>query len=127
MAGNLNYLELEDLRAYKISFDISNFIWEIIISWKYFEKNTLGSQFVRAVDSISANIAEGYGRYGKREKIYFYRISYGSLKESIDWAKKSKERQLLTEDSFKHIMEELSKLLKEIKYLIRYTNEKLSH
>ena len=122
----MKYLEIQDIGAYKIAFSVSNYIWDIVISWKYFERNTVGSQFVRAIDSISANIAEGFGRYNKKEKIHFYRISFGSLKEAIDWTEKSKQRKLLTEDSFNYIMEELSKLHKEINFLIRYTNEKLA-
>jgi four helix bundle protein len=126
MNNDRKFLELEDIRAYKIAFEISNFVWDIVRDWKYFEKNTVGSQLVRAVDSISANIAEGYGRYGKREKIHFYRISFGSLRESIDWVNKSNKRKLISDDSYKIIMDAFSKLLREIRYLIRYTDEKLS-
>jgi len=31
-----------------------------------FAKDTIGKQFARSVDSISANIAEGFGRYTKK-------------------------------------------------------------
>jgi four helix bundle protein len=122
--GN-NYLMLNDISAYKISFSLSNYIWEIIIHWNYFEKDTLGKQFVRAVDSISANLAEGFGRYSKKEKIHFYRYSFGSLKESQDWNEKAKVRNLLSPEQYKHISEELGKLPREINYLIKFTDEKL--
>ena len=78
------YLKLNDIDAYKRAFHLSNRVWDIIIQWDYFSKNTIGSQFVRAVDSISANLAEGFGRYTKKDKIKFYRIAAGSLKESFD-------------------------------------------
>ena len=64
-----NFLKLNDVNAYKISFKLSNDIWEIILRWDYFTKDTVGKQFARAVDSISANIAEGFGRYNKKDKI----------------------------------------------------------
>ena len=35
----------------------------------------------RAVVSIAANIAEGYGRHGRKEFANFLRISHGSLTE----------------------------------------------
>jgi four helix bundle protein len=74
---------------------------------------------------MSANIAEGFGRYGKRDKINFYRYSFGSLKESQDWTQKAKIRSLIAEEEYNHIMSELEKMPKEINYLIKFTNEKL--
>jgi len=40
-----------------------------MVKWDYFAKKTVGEQFIDAVDSISANIAEGFGRYHKKDKI----------------------------------------------------------
>ncbi|MCK5084549.1 MAG: four helix bundle protein [Candidatus Pacebacteria bacterium] len=120
------FLKLNDLDAYKISFHLSNYIWDIIINWDYFAKDTVGKQFVRSIDSISANIAEGFGRYNKKDKIKFYRYSFGSLKESLDWNEKAKIRKLLTEEQYNHILEELQRLPKELNWLIKFTNEKLT-
>jgi len=61
------YLQLNDVSSYKISFHLSNYVWEIIVNWDYFAKDTVGKQFTRSIDSISANIAEGFGRYGKKD------------------------------------------------------------
>jgi len=120
------YLKLNDISAYKISFHLSNYVWDIVVNWDYFVKDTVGKQFARAIDSISANIAEGFGRYNKKDKIKFYRYSFGSLKESLDWNEKARIRKLLTEEQHSHILEELSKLPKELNYLIKFTNEKLA-
>ncbi len=51
------FLKLNDIEAYKTAFKLSNYIWDIVIRWEYFAKDTVGKQFVKAVDSISANIA----------------------------------------------------------------------
>ena len=119
------YLTLNDIECYKIAFHLSNYVWDIVIGWEYFSKRTVGSQFVEAVDSISANIAEGFGRHYKKDKIRFYSFSKGSLKESFDWNEKSKVRQLMTLEQYDHIFSELQKLPKSINSLIKYTNEKL--
>jgi len=34
-------------------------------------KKHVGGQFVEVADSISANIADGFGRYNKKDKIKF--------------------------------------------------------
>jgi four helix bundle protein len=120
------YLKLNDLDAYKLSFHLSNYVWDIIISWNSFSQRTVGEQFVRAADSISANIAEGFGRYFKKDKIKFYRYSQGSVKECLDWNEKSKLRRLLTEDQYKYIFDELQKMPEAINRLIKFTNIKLS-
>ena len=123
--GLKKYLKLNDLEAYRIAFHLSNYIWNIIIHWEWFAKNTIGNQFVSAIDSISANIAEGFGRYGKKDKIKFYQYSKGSLKECFDWNEKSKIRKLITEEQYHFIFSELNKLPKSINTLIKFTNNNL--
>ncbi len=119
------YLSLKDLESYRIAYDLSNSIWEIIITWDYFTKDTVGKQFVRSIDSISANIAEGFGRYGKKDKIKFYHYAKGSLQESKDWCEKSKVRKLVTLEQYEKISVEIDKLPKAINALIKYTNNNL--
>lgn len=120
------YLTLNDLSAYKSAFNLSNYIWQIVIKWDYLAKDTVGKQLIRSVDSISANIAEGFGRYGKKDKILFYRYSYGSIKESFDWTEKSKIRKLISSEEYEYIFKELNNLPREVNALIKYTNEKLT-
>jgi four helix bundle protein len=97
----------------------------VVTKWKHFERSTVGEQFVRAVDSISANIAEGFGRFIKRDKIKFYRYSFGSMSESLDWNQKSKVPNLLSEGEYNNIFIELQKLPKAINSLVLFTNQKL--
>lgn len=121
----MKYLQLNDIDCYKRSLSLSNYVWNIVIVWDWFAKKTVGVQFVTAIDSISANLAEGFGRYGKKDKVKFYYYSFGSVKEGLDWNEKSKIRKLLTEDQYKHIFKKLCVLPKEIHQLINFTNEKL--
>lgn len=119
------FLKLNDIEAYRIAFHLSNYVWNVVTKWRHFERSTVGEQFVEAVDSISANIAEGFGRFNKKDKIKFYRYSYGSMSESLDWNQKSKVRSLLTEDEYDYIFIELQKLPKAINSLVVFTNQKL--
>ena len=72
------FLKLNDIEAFRISFHLSNYVWDVVLKWNNFSQRTVGEQFVKAVDSISANLAEGFGRYGKKDKIKFYRYSQDS-------------------------------------------------
>lgn len=101
-------------------------IWDVSVRWDYFAKDTIGKQFVRAADSISANIAEGFGRYYKKEKIQFYRYSYGSIQETIDWNNKAHLRNLLTKDQYIQHSRILNELPKDLHQLIAFTNERLT-
>jgi len=121
----MNYLKLNNIDCYKRSLFLSKYVWSIVISWEWFSKQTVGTQFVRAVDSISANIAEGFGRYGKKNKIKFYHYSFGSVKESLDWNEKSNARSLISNNQYRHILVELQNLPREINQLIQFTNVKL--
>jgi four helix bundle protein len=119
------YLKLNDIDSYKIAFHLSNYVWSIVVEWDYFAKKTIGAQFVDACDSISANIAEGFGRYHKKDKIKFYRYAFGSTKECFDWTEKAKVRNLITLEQYNYIFSQLDLLPKKINALIKFTNEKL--
>jgi len=119
------YLQLNDIDCYKRALALSNYVWDIVVIWNHFAKNTVGIQFIKAVDSISANIAEGFGRYGKKDKTRFYYFSFGSVKESLDWNEKANYRKLLTKEQYEHILKELQTLPIEIHQLIKFTNIKL--
>ncbi|MEK6478485.1 four helix bundle protein [Catalinimonas sp. 4WD22] len=120
------YLSLNDIEAYRIAYHLSNKVWNIVLQWEQFSRNTTGQQFVRAIDSVSANIAERFGRFGKKDKIRFYRYASGSVYKCLYWNEKAKERKLLSPENYDFIFQELKKLPKAINALIKYTNEKLS-
>lgn len=120
------YLKLNDIEAYRISFALSNKAWNLLMLWSPLAQNTVGQQFITAADSISANVAEGFGRYTKKDKVRFYRYAYGSMYEALDWNEKSKARKLITQDQYHYVLDELKKLLKAVNSLIKYTNNNLS-
>jgi len=88
-------MKLEEFKVYQLSMEIADKIWVIVDGWDYFAKDTVGKQLVRAVDSVAANLSEGYGRYHFRETINFSYYSRGSLFETKTWLTKSKNRNLL--------------------------------
>ena len=121
------FLKLSDIECYRIAFHLSNYVWDLVIKWDMLAKKTVGEQFVDAMDSISANIAEGFARYHKKDKIKFYRYSQGSMLESLDWNQKAKVRNLISNIEYDFIFGELQKLPKAINSLILFTNQKLKN
>jgi len=56
-------------------------IYQILKDFPAHEQYGLSSQMRRSAVSITSNIAEGFSRSGKKEKIQFYAIAKGSLTE----------------------------------------------
>ena len=98
---------LEDLDVYRLSEQFSNQVWELVATWGYFEKDTLGKQLVRSADSIGANIAEGFGRYHYKDNKNFCYFSRGSVIETKTWLIKSLTRGLLSETNFDTLIKDL--------------------
>jgi four helix bundle protein len=63
----------------------------------------LRSQFVDAAQSISANIAEGYGRRSAAEYIQFLYYSLGSLAETMTRAIGLRQTRQISEERFQEL------------------------
>jgi four helix bundle protein len=112
-------MELENLEIYQISMAISEKIWEISKTWSYFEKDTIGKQIVRASDSISANISEGFGRYHYNDSKNFLFYARGSLYETITRLKKAKMRNLIKEEDFNDLETQCLRLTVKLNNFIK--------
>lgn len=64
------------------------------------EKFGLSSQFRRAAVSIEANIAEGYKKLGKADKLRFLNISQGSLEECRTYILLSRDLEYISTEQF---------------------------
>ena len=70
-------------------------------------------QLLNAAGSISANIAEGYGRGSPKEFEQFLRFSRGSLAETDSWLSKAHQQNLLSDQRWSEYalrLEELRKI-----------------
>jgi len=74
----------EDLEVWKVCREIKKKIFKLIKNYPVEEKYSLITQMRRAAISITANIAEGYGRFHYQENIQFCRQARGSLYELLD-------------------------------------------
>ena len=100
MEGNNNYLELKDLKTYQLAREYSNIAWNVYKDLHWQEKKVIGDQFVRAVDSVGANIAEGYGRFHYLDKNKFYYNARASLLEVQHWVSLLYERKIINHEKY---------------------------
>ena len=79
-------------------------IHEITKSFPKAETYSLIDQLRRAVASITANIAEGFGRQTYKEKIQFYYIAKGSLAEVKNFLFIARDIGYISSEQFAHLM-----------------------
>ena len=108
---------LWSLEAYRLGLFIAEIGWHDVIA---LNKNpltrSLANQLIRALDSISANIAEGYSRSTGKDRARFYEYSLGSAREARDWYYKA--RRVLREEVVEHRIALLTKIIKMLNVLI---------
>jgi four helix bundle protein len=80
----------------------------------------LGDQIIRAPRSVSANIAERYGRYHYQETIQFMRQARGSLYELIDHLDVAQSCGYLTREHMESLVERIEQLIRGINGYISY-------
>ena len=100
-------LNLENLDVCCRAMAIGETVWNLVETWDYFSKDTIGKQWLKSSDSIAANIAEGYGRFCYKENKLFCYYSRGSLMESRTWLVKAYNRKLIDRMNFDHLYQEL--------------------
>lgn len=79
--ANSKIKSFEDLIVWKEAQNLAVSIYKETKDFPSDEKFGLTNQIRRASVSISANIAEGFGRNSAKNKLQFYTIAYGSLLE----------------------------------------------
>ena len=92
--------------------------------WDKFEKNTIGYQIIRAVDSISANIAEGYGRKTTLDYIRMLYISYGSVCELETQILLAGDLDLIEKGEMGTLKKDIAEIERMLKALIKSLENK---
>jgi four helix bundle protein len=106
--------DFENLKVYQMSENLADEIWDVVLGWDRFARDTVGGQLVRAADSIGANIAEGSGRGSFQDNRRFIKIARGSLKETQHFLRRAYKRKLLDDsqvNKIKPIVDNLAPML----------------
>ena len=79
-----NYKGFTELECYKHGRELRTSISILVNKFPKEEKYELASQIKRSSRSVTANIAEGYGRYTYSDTRHFFIISRGSVTETME-------------------------------------------
>ncbi len=88
------------------------------------ENYNLGLQIRKAAISVTANIAEGYGRYHYQEGVQFYRIARSSLYELKDHLISCYDLNIITEQVHQEGIQLIEQAKIKLNGFIRYVLSK---
>ena len=109
----------EDLDVWQLGRALRLQLYELSEQLPQQERYNLCSQIRRAAVSLTANIAEGYGRFHFKENAQFCRISRGSAYELMDHLITCKDQGYLNEQTFEDLRKNLSRFVQMLNGYIR--------
>ena len=93
----------EDIYAWQKAHAFVLLVYRVTGHFPEVERFGLISQFRRAAASIEANIAEGYKKLSKADKLRFFNISQGSLEECRDYIILSRDLDYISQIEFEEL------------------------
>lgn len=116
-------MRFEDTDIWKDSIRLAKEVYVLLKSFPDSERYGIISQMKRAVTSVSANFAEGYGRSSPKDKSHFYTMAYGSLLETKNFIYLSVELDFCKNDEINKLLLAIESLQKRINGLRRKLHE----
>jgi len=114
----------ETLEVWIKSRELRNQISKLSKSFPTEEKYKLIDQMIRASRSVTANIAEGYGRFHYQENIQFCRQARGSLYELMDHLSVAHDENYIDEEVYRNTKLEILGIVKLLNGYIKYLKER---
>jgi len=101
MEGKKKFIPVHELEVYRLARKLSSMAWNIYERLTFQQRKVWGDQMLESIDSVGANIVEGYARFHYLEKNRFYYISRASLSEAVDhWVDLGFERGIIPDFEF---------------------------
>ncbi len=108
-----------DLHAWKEAHKLVLMIYEITKLFPSTEQFGLTNQLRRAVVSITSNIAEGFSKGSRKEKLQFYRTALSSLTEIQNQLLIARDVQYMNKEKFVEIAHQSVRTQKLIQGLMK--------
>ena len=100
----------EDLECYKLALDVMVTMHDLAQTLPPEEKYDLAAQIRRSSKCISANIAEGYGRYHYLDSLRFYSVARGELNETLAHLINARLLGYVEQEYFEHVYKLIRKV-----------------
>ena len=113
-----------DLNTWKMARALRASIYKVCKRFPKDELFGLTSQIRRAAISITANIAEGYGRFSYQENVQFCRQSRGSVYELRDHLTTAFDAGYISSEDYRALDEQAKNVLRMINGYIRATKKR---
>src|SRR5688572_17897096 len=110
----------EELDCWKKSAALRKKLSSLVKTFPMEERFKLTDQILRASRSVTANIAEGFGRFHYQEYIQYCRQSRGSLYELIDHLIVAFEEKYITETELAELRKDIHSCLAVLNGFINY-------
>ncbi len=117
-------LKFEDLEVWKLSQTLFLELSDIFYL-KSFHNYSFQDQIMRAAISISNNIAEGYGRGGKKELIRFLFIAKGSCEEVKNMIYLAFSLKYISEEQKLEFLQKTTQLSVKLNNFVNYLKKKV--
>ena len=114
----------EDLEVWQLARELRKETSSLVKTFPSEEKYRLCDQMIRASRSVTANIAEGYGRYHYQENIQYCRQSRGSLFELVDHLTVALDEEYVTPEFVKGLKERIFIVVKKLNGYIHYLEKR---
>lgn len=114
-----------DLDIWKLALELAVLIYKETAGFPKSEKFGITDQIRRSVNSVGANIAEGFGRFHYREFIKFLLNARGSLQETKHWLILSKELGYSTERVTSELILKIERLNVKVNNTITVTEKQI--
>lgn len=112
-----------DLDAWKESHKLVLEVYRLVKKLPVEEKYGVTDQLRRAVSSITANLAEGFGRYSYKDRNHFNYQARGSIKEVQNFLLISRDLEYVPRVDFERLWIQIKKAEMLINGLIRSTDK----
>lgn len=112
------YKSFKDMPIWQEAMNIAEDMFKLTENFPKKEDYGLTSQLRRAASSISANIAEAYGRNHSSDKVNFYYFSRGSAVETQSHLEYAKRVGYISEELCNKLDRELVKIYNDLNKII---------
>ena len=120
------YSSFTELEVWKKARVFKNDIKGLVTHFPSEEKFRLVDQIVRSTRSISANIAEGHGRFSYKDQIHFCVQARGSLSETHNHLIDSLDCTYITEEIYQSYKEKIMEIERLLNGYISWLRSKVS-